>query len=98
MRVHTESIQFKADQKLVDLIERKLGKVTTYFDRIINAEVVLKLENSGQVKDKIIEVRLKVPGETLIASETNKTFEASIDKVVASLKRQLIRYKEKIRT
>lgn len=97
MRVHTEAIQFKADHKLLSLIERKLEKMTTYFDRIINANVVLKLENNGQIRDKILEVRLQVPGEMLIAKETDKTFEASIDRAVASLKRQLIKYKEKLR-
>lgn len=97
MKVHTESVQFKADTKLHDLIEKKVGKLEQYFDRIINAEVTLRLENSGQVKDKIAEVRLFVPGQSLFAKETNKTFEQSIDGAVGNLKRQLTKYKEKMR-
>jgi len=97
MKVQTEAVQFKADQKLIDYIEKKLGKMEQFFDRIIEARVVLKLENSGQVKDKVAEVSLSVPGDTIFAKETNKTFEASIDKVVDSLKRQLIKYKEKVK-
>jgi putative sigma-54 modulation protein len=93
MKVRTEAIQFKADQKLVDFIERKLSKVEQFFDRIIQAKVVLKLENSGQVRDKIAEVRLSVPGEVLIAKFSNRTFEASVEQAVDSLKRQLVRYK-----
>ena len=97
MRVQTESVQFKADQKLISFIERKVGKMEQLYDRIIDAKVVLKLENSGQVKDKIAEVRLNLPGDTLFAKESNKTFEASIDSAASSLKRQLIKYKERLR-
>lgn len=97
MRVHTEAVQFKADVKLIDFIEKKLGKMEQYFDHIIEAQVVLKLENAGQVKDKVAEVKLSVPGETIFVKETSKTFEASIDSAVDSLKRQLIKYKERLR-
>lgn len=97
MRVHTEAVQFKADQKLINFIEKKMAKMETYFDRIIDAKVVLKLENSGQVRDKVAEVRLNVPGETLVVKESHKTFEGSIENATSSMKRQLIRYKEKLR-
>lgn len=97
MRVHTEAVQFKADQKLVNFIEKKLAKMEHYFDRIIDAKVVLKLENSGQIKDKVAEVRLNLPGETLVVKESHKTFEGSIENATSSMKRQLIRYKEKLR-
>ncbi len=97
MRVHTESVQFKADQKLIDYIEKRVNKMDQFYDRIIEARVTLKLENSGQIKDKIAEVRLSVPGEQLIAKDASKTFEASVDNATSALKRQLIRYKERLR-
>lgn len=97
MKVYTEANHFAVDQKLQEFIERKLGKLDTFFDRIIDARVNLKLENSGQVKDKVAEVRISVPGDVLVAKETDKTFEAAIDKLTDVLKRQLIRYKERIR-
>lgn len=95
MKIYTESVQFKADQKLLDFIDKKLNKMDHYFDRIIDARVTLKLENTGQVRDKIAEVRLKVPGDILVVKENQKTFEAAIDAVVDVLKRQLIKFKEK---
>ena len=97
MRVHTEAVQFKADQKLIDFIEKKLNKMETFFDRIIDAKVVLKLENSGQVRDKVAEVRLNLPGETLVVKESHKSFEGSIENATNSMKRKLIKYKEKLR-
>ncbi|HFA50990.1 MAG TPA: ribosome-associated translation inhibitor RaiA [Bacteroidetes bacterium] len=97
MKIHTESVQFKADKKLVDYINRKVGKLEQFFDRIIHVEVKLRLENAGQVKDKVAEIRLDVPGQSLFAKEVNKTFEQSVAAAVDNLKRQLARYKEKLK-
>jgi len=98
MRIQTETVQFKADQKLLDHIERKLQKLERLSDRITNAIVYLKLENSGQVRDKIAEIRLHVPGQVLVAKSSSRTFESSVDDAVESLRRQLNKYKEKFRS
>ncbi len=97
MKVKTNAVRFSADQKLVAFIEKKLGKLETIYDRITHADVSLKLENSGKVKDKIVEVKVHIPGNTIVAKETSKTFEEAVDKSVDVLKRQLIKQKEKMR-
>jgi len=97
MKVQTKAIHFSADQKLIVLIQKKLEKLEQFFDRILAAEVVMKLENSGKVKDKVMEVKIKVPGTMIIAKETHKTFEAAIDNLQSSLKRQLIKHKHRVR-
>lgn len=97
MNIRTRSVHFTADQKLLDYIDDKIGKLDTYFDRIQDTEVFLKLENSGQVKDKIVEVKMILPGNILVVEESNKTFEAAVDKATSTLKRQLIRFKERQR-
>lgn len=96
MRIHTEAVQFKADQKLITFVEKKITKMAQFYDRIIEANVILKLENSGQVKDKIAEVKLSVPGDVLFAKESSKTFEASVDQATESLRRQLVKYKDRL--
>lgn len=98
MRVHTQALHFSADQKLLQFIEARLQKLELFFDRIITAEVTLKLENSGQIKDKIAEIRLKIPGGVLFVKDSQKTFEASVDSATEALKRQLIRFKERARS
>jgi putative sigma-54 modulation protein len=96
MKIQTTSVHFTADQKLLAYVDQKAGKLDHFFDRIIDASVLLKLENSGQVRDKIVELKLNVPGETLIAKETSKTFEAAMDLVVDNMKRQINRHKDKL--
>ena len=93
MKIHTQAIHFSADQKLISFTERKLTKLNQFFDKIIAVDVTLKLENSGQVKDKIAEIKLKIPGSVLFVKESNKTFEESVDNAIKSLKKQLVKYK-----
>lgn len=97
MKVHTQSVHFSADAKLLSFIEKKLSKLDHFFDRIVSANVTLKLENSGQVKDKVAEIRINIPGAVLYVKEINKSFEASIDSAISSLKRQILKYKERAR-
>jgi putative sigma-54 modulation protein len=97
MKVHTEAVSFKADQKLIDFIEAKLTKMDRYFDRIIEARMTLKLENSGQVRDKIAELSVSVPGDTLFVKGSAKTFESSVDNAASVMRRQLIRHKDRQR-
>ncbi len=98
MNIRTQAIHFTADQKLIDHIESKLERLNKYFDKIISVEVVLKLENSGQVREKQVEVIVKVPGNTLVAKAGDSTFESAYDKVSSILKRQIVRLKEKLKT
>ena len=95
MKVHTEAVQFKADAKLLAYVEQKLNKLEHYFGRIIDAQVILKLENTGQVKDKVAEIKLNIPGVSLFSCETKKTFEASVAAGVENIRRQLKRQKSR---
>jgi putative sigma-54 modulation protein len=95
MKVQTEAIHFSADAKLLASIEKKIQRLTHFFEHINDARVILKLENSGQVRDKIAEIKLMIPNGVIFIKETSKTFEAAIDAAVLSLKRQLVKQKEK---
>lgn len=95
MQVTFQAVHFTADQKLKDYISDKLQKLVKFYPKILQATVYLKLENSGQVKDKVIEVKMSVPGHTLIATNTDKVFEASFDDALDNIKRQLKRLNEK---
>jgi putative sigma-54 modulation protein len=97
MVIQTQSVHFDADGKLLEFIQKKLVKLETYHDKILNADVILKLEKTGQVQDKVAEIKVNIPGSTLIAKETRKTFEESVDEAIDALRVQLIKVKEKYR-
>ncbi len=94
MKVNTEAVGFKADQKLLDFIQKKTEKLDRFYEQIIHADVILKLENSGKIKDKVAEIKLSVPGETFFAKNTEKRFESAVDESVEALRRQLIKFKQ----
>ena len=96
MKISVKSVDFHADNKLIEYVQKKLSRLNRYFDRSLNAEVRLKLQDNGsRIKDKITEVRIQVPGNELLYKNTGRTFESAIDATVDTLKRQLVRHKEK---
>lgn len=97
MQIEMNAVHFKADSKLQDFIRTKLEKLEQFSDRIIDAQVFLKLDNHDQIKEKIAEIRLKVPGDTLFSKSSHRTFEAAVDDAVEGLRRSLKKYKERQR-
>ena len=97
MNLNIDSIHFKADSKLLDYITEKVERLDKFYDKSIDLNVKLKLESNGQVRDKIVEYVMNVPGDKLFVSTVDKTFEAAADTGIDSLKRQLKRYKDKLR-
>lgn len=97
MKVTVQSIHFDADKKLIDLIRKKAEKLDTFFDRVIGCEVYLRLDKAENTANKITEMKLNIPGNTLFAKEQCKTFEEGTDLAVDSLAKQLKKHNEKLK-
>ncbi len=97
MNIKISSVHFDADKKLLDFIESKVSKMNQYFDGIVGAEVILKIEKISQEENKLAEIKLEVPGNDLFAKKQAKTFEESIDTTLDALKKQLTKHKEKLK-
>ena len=97
MNVRINAVRFDADTKLVEFIEKKVSNLARYFDDIINADVFLKLENTPDLENKVVEIRLDIPGSDLFASKQSKSFEESTVVVVDALKQQILKHKDKQR-
>ena len=97
MNIRINAVRFDADSKLEQFVEKKVKKLAHYFDDIINAEVYLRLENTTDLENKVVEIRLDVPGSDLFARKQSKTFEESTDNAIDALKQQILKHKEKLR-
>ena len=97
MKVNIQSVHFNADKKLLDFIELKLQKLATHYDKIIESEVTLRLDNASNNENKIVEIRLHVPGNDLFAKRQCATFEEAVDESIDALRNQMSKHKEKIR-
>ncbi|MFC5412630.1 HPF/RaiA family ribosome-associated protein [Larkinella bovis] len=99
MRIQIHCVHFTADQKLLDFIQKKLDKLDTFNDRIISGEVYLRLEGSdtSKIKQKVFEVKLFLPGDSIFVRQQGTTFEEATDMVIDTLKNKLKRHKDKQR-
>ena len=97
MNIRINAVRFDADIKLEQFVQKKVSKLERYFDDIINAEVFLKLENTSELENKVVEIKLDIPGGDLFARKQSKSFEESTDIVIDALKQQILKHKEKLR-
>lgn len=96
MKLQVHSIHFDADQKLVVYIQKKLNKLDTFYDRLVDGAVYLRLNNEG-IDNKTVEIKLNVPGARLFAAEKARSFEAATDLATDALRMQLKKFKAKLR-
>ena len=95
MKLQVHSIHFDADIKLIDFIQKKLDKLETFYDRLVDGEVFLRLNNEG-IENKTVEIKVRVPGNQLFAVEKARSFEAATDLAADALRIQLRRFKTKL--
>lgn len=97
MKVTYHAVHFSADQKLITFIQKKIDKLERFYDRMVNGEVYLRLNNEG-VDNKTVEIKLNVPGSQLFVREQSRTFEAATDLATDALRAQLKKFKTKLRS
>lgn len=77
---------------LKDYVEKRVGKITKYFDTLGEITVVLTVAKGRH----IVEVTVPVNGMLLRGEESTTDMYASIDLVIEKLERQIEKYKTKI--
>lgn len=97
MKVNAQSVNFVADKKLMEFIQGRMDKLEQFYDRVISSDVYLKVENTSSKENKIVEVKVHVPGNQFMVKKQCKTFEEAVDNACGSLERQLLKRKQKTR-
>ena len=93
MEIRVQSIKFDADQKLLDFVEKKLGKLEKFYDEITGVDVALSLLPDHNNKN--VKVQVNIPGNTIVVEKNAKTFEDAVVDCADILKDKLVRVKEK---
>jgi len=97
MKVSVQSVNFNIDNELVKYAEKKINILEKFHDHILGAEVFLKVQKSSEKENKITEMKIILPGNDILVKKQSNTFEKGINMSVDSLKRQLVKRKEKLR-
>jgi putative sigma-54 modulation protein len=94
MKIHVKSLGLTPHEPLEEHLEKKLSKLDTYYDKIIDCKVFLKVENNSDKENKTAEIILGVPGEDIVVKKTSASFEESLDLCTEVAKKLLIKKKE----
>ncbi len=95
MDLRIQTVHFNADKKLIEFIEKKLTKIEKMWDAIQAFEVTLKLDNDESAANKVVDIRVLVPGVDIISRKQSPSFEEAVDGLIDVLQRQVIKAKEK---
>lgn len=95
MNISINAVKFKADEKLEKYIQDKISKLDRMIDNATKCEVFLKLDKPESDNNKIAEISLTLPGQTLFNSKQANSFEEAVADAVDSLKVQIDKYKER---
>lgn len=97
MNVSINAVRFKADSKLEQFIEKKVGKLSGFYEGVIGSEITLKISKSDARDNKIAEIRIQIPGYDLYAKKQSNTFEEATDTAINALKKQLEKHKRRFK-
>ncbi|RZL44817.1 MAG: ribosome-associated translation inhibitor RaiA [Pedobacter sp.] len=98
MKVNVHAVNFTVDGKLVDFIQERMDKLEKYYDKVVSSDVFLKVEKTSDKENKIVEIKIHVPGDDFMVKKQCKTFEEATEQSAEALERLLVKRKEKIRT
>lgn len=96
MTINLQTVNFNAKNGLEEYVERKLSKLEQYYDKIIAVQVSMRVENVSEKENKFVDIKLEVPGDDIMVKKSGQSFEECIDLSVDTLKKLIIRKKEKI--
>ena len=95
MNINIQSLKFKAADRLIEFINDKLERLTKHLPQeATGADVVLKLEQDHELGNKIVDIRLNVPGHEFFASKQARTFEEACLDACDALKNQIEKIKK----
>ena len=76
-------------------IDKRLSKLSLYYNRIVSVDLYLNLDNHSSQTNKFVELRVNIPGEDVVVGKKSESFEKSLYMAAATAKRMLKRRKEK---
>ncbi len=96
MVIDFQSTNFKADQKLLNFIQEKLTKLEKLHNKIVNATVYLKVDNTSEKNNKTLEIKINLAESQLFVTQNDRTFENATDKAMEALRHQLEKHRTRL--
>ncbi len=94
MDIQVEPINFNASQDLITHIEELFSPLTKYNDQITSMDIYMESANGDQ-NDKMIKVKVLIPGHELFVQEQKSDFVSAAQTAYDKLKHLLAERKER---
>lgn len=94
MNIRITARHFNASERLQTFAIESAGKLTKYYDGILDTDVIFSAYESHDEPQQT-ELVVSVAGQVLKATERAATYEIAMNKAIDNMSRQLLRYKEK---
>ncbi|MBM3413618.1 MAG: HPF/RaiA family ribosome-associated protein [Bacteroidetes bacterium] len=96
MNTKIQTVHFVPATNLIELVKRKIGRLSNFESRITDVCVFLKLDNMAHhIKDKVVEIRVHIPRYDFFVKATSKNFEHSVGDAFASITKYMKRKKDR---
>jgi len=82
------------NSNLQKYIDKRLSKLSLYYNRIVSVDLYLNLDNQSSQTNKSVELRVNIPGDDVVVGKKSESFEKSLDMAASTAERMLKRRKE----
>lgn len=96
MEVLIESFDAEVSNNLKREVKRKIQNAGRIYKRALSCDVTLFKQNNDEQNNYCIEAKIVVPHNVLFAKEKAENFKLALDKLIADIKHQLLKYKERL--
>jgi len=96
MEIIISTINFKTDTTLEKFVREKVSKLFKQCKTIIRANVILREGENGNLKNKLCEIRLIIPGYDHFVKKSTGVYEKSVSQAVEVLQKILRRNKSRV--
>jgi putative sigma-54 modulation protein len=97
MKINIQTVHFSMNSNLQKYIDKRLSKLSLYYNRIVSVDLYLNLDNQSSQTNKSVELRINIPGDDVVVGKKSESFEKSLDMATSTAERMLKRRKEKAR-
>jgi putative sigma-54 modulation protein len=97
MKINIQTVHFSMNSNLQNYVDKRLSKLSLYYNRIVSVDLYLNLDNQSSQTNKSVELRINIPGDDVVVGKKSESFEKSLDMATSTAERMLKRRKEKAR-
>lgn len=88
-----QTVHFNGSEDLEQFTRKKMNSIFTKLPDLVQAVVTLSMDGVKQVEGQVCEIKLEVPGRTVVVKKNAATFEQSVRLAIQAVQKIIRRQK-----